>query len=299
MSAEPDDLELHLHLHEDSRRRRKISFHLHLHDCGCGETTSQPVVVVASNEKPKSDHDVHSPVTAGVGDNPAVRVSSGSDAANICVHGKVADPNLVNCKVYAAVYRTEREVPSTCPPTSGLPFGIISSTSGDYQIKPVGNVLLGSNTNFIGVWPVDSSGVTRHHICRRFTVVESSGTYCDQSSGLMAPPVAAAAGPDVYLVSIASPEDLLAHWPEQPIALRRVTPDLWSAQGPWQIKLRVFRGACGIEAELVLSALGGTALKTPEIWRAAPFYANECNIFYWMTRDASIHVPAAILLNPQ
>lgn len=296
MSAEPDDLELHLHLHEDSRRRRKMSFHLHLHDCGCGETTTQSVLV-AAKEKFRSDHDLHSPVV--VGDNPAVRIASDSDAAYICVHGVIADSNLVNCKVYAAVYRTIGEVPAVCPPTSGLPFGVISNTTGEYQIPRVENVLLGSNTNVIGVWPVDFSGVTLHHICRPFTVVESSGTLCEQSGGLAPVQVAAAGSPEVYLASIASPEDLLAHWPEQPVALRRVTPDLWSAQGPWQIKLRVFRGASGIEAELVLSALGGAALKVPEIWRAAPFYANECNIFYWMTRDASIHVPTAILLKPQ
>jgi hypothetical protein len=297
MSAESDDLELHLHLHEDSRRRRKLSFHLHLHDCGGGERTSQPDLVSSTEVPTKSDHDLHSPVA--VGDNPAVRIASNSDAAYICAHGSVADSNLVNCKVYAAVYRTIGEVPPDCPPTSGLPFGVISNTTGEYEIPRVENVLLGSNTNVIGVWPVDFSGVTRHHICRRFTVVESSGTICEQSGGMAPMQRAPTGGPEVYLASIASPEDLLAHWPEQPIALRRVTPGLWSAQGPWQIKLRVFRGASGIEAELVLSALGDAVLKMPEIWRAAPFYSNECNIFYWMTRDASIHVPAAILLKPQ
>jgi PAS domain S-box-containing protein len=276
---------------------RKLSLHLQFHDrdsqCHCGES-AQTVVHATTGERLLGPHDLQSP---NAGDNPAVRINSGSDAAYICVRGQISDANLVNCPVFAAVYRTQAEIPAT--PPSGAPSGIVNSLTGMYEIPRVENVLIGSsNINWLGVWPRDPSGAVRHFRDRQFLAAESPTTFCQQMALPTLPVAIAATAPEVYLASIASPEDLLARWPDEPIALKRVTRDLWSAHGPWQMQLRVFHGACGVEAELVISALGGAPLKSPEIWRAAPFHAGENNIFYWMTKDASIHVPAAILLKP-
>lgn len=283
-----DSLEIHLHFHGSEAQRRRLAVHLHFHDDKPKPARMRPAML---------SHTVSTPVSSEP--NPAKNVGS---AHVICVQGDMNSQGFCGGRVYAAVYRSCGEIPSS--PPSGAAFGAVPLNATRYTINEVGNVEVGSSgTNCLGLWPVTASGELGDVKQIPFTAFDAGQTACESMSLACTAESAAdmSKAAQIYLARSAGIDDFAFDMLVEPAELVRVSCDpatgySWQSRGALKLSLQVFPGPGGWEGELTLSGLGGREFETPFYWRACPFRPLQQNMFYLVDRGDSPEAPGVLLV---